>query len=225
MANPGCGCSCWALPRSPFALFLCWMAKRISGWGICVSPFAVCVCFCLFLCYDLPTYMTTGVHVDVVLTCFFSCKDRASERYRPHRRKKKVAAANWRFKVLRSSFSTATQPRPAGLRRTTGLLHSNCMQSSVHGSRRFHDVKVHLAMAPVAVMLNPHADALTAVCNWKYQRRRPTTGIKVVAHFSPPFGATAVGLTQRAPTAYPLWSKPHCTWPHQCPADIVPSYK
>ena len=88
MANTGCGCSCWALPRSPFALFLCWMAKRISGWGICVSPFAVRVCFCLFLCYDLPTYMTTGVHVDLILTCFFSCKDRASERYRPHREKK-----------------------------------------------------------------------------------------------------------------------------------------
>ena len=78
----------------------------------------------------------------------------------------------------------------------------------------FHDVKVHLAMAPVAVMLNLHADALTAVCNWKYQRGRPTTGIKV-AHFSPPFGATAVGLAQRAPTAYPTWSKPYCTvWPH-----------
>ena len=93
-----------------------------------------------------------------------------------------------------------------------------CVLFSVHGSRRFHDVKVHLAMAPVAVMLNLHADALTAVCNWKYQRRRPTTGIKV-AHFSPPFGATAVGLTQRAPTAYPLWSKPHCTvWPHQLPS-------
>jgi hypothetical protein len=93
-----------------------------------------------------------------------------------------------------------------------------CVLFSVHGSRRFHDVKVHLAMAPVAVMLNLHADALTAVCNWKYQRRRPTTGIKV-AHSSPPFGATAVRLTQRAPTAYPLWSKSHWTvWPHQLPS-------
>ena len=87
LANLGCGCFCWTLPRSLFALFLCWMAKRISGWGICVSPFAVWVCF--FGCaFDLPTYMTTGVHVDVILTCFFSCKDRASERYRPHQRKK-----------------------------------------------------------------------------------------------------------------------------------------
>jgi len=48
------------------------LAKRISGWMICVWPFAVCVCFCLFLCYDLPTYMTTGVYIDVVLPCFFS---------------------------------------------------------------------------------------------------------------------------------------------------------
>ena len=47
----------------------------------------VFVVFCL--CWDLPTYMTTGVHVDLILTCFFSCKDRASERYRPHRREKK----------------------------------------------------------------------------------------------------------------------------------------
>ena len=89
LANLGCGCFCWALPRSLFALFLCWMAKRISGWGICVSPFAVCVCCFLFCAFDLPSYMTTGVHVDVILTCFFSCKDRASERYRPHQRKKK----------------------------------------------------------------------------------------------------------------------------------------
>ena len=55
--------------------------------------FALCGLGLLFLlCCDLPTYMTTGVHVDVILTCFFSCKDRASERYRPHQRKKKRLA-------------------------------------------------------------------------------------------------------------------------------------
>ena len=54
--------------------------------------FALCGLGLLFLlCCDLPTYMTTGVHVDVILTCFFSCKDRASERYRPHQREKKSA--------------------------------------------------------------------------------------------------------------------------------------
>ena len=52
--------------------------------------FALCGLGLLFLlCCDLLTYMTTGVHVDVILTCFFSCKDRASERYRPRQRKKK----------------------------------------------------------------------------------------------------------------------------------------
>ena len=33
----------------------------------------------------------------------------------------------------------------------------------------------------------------------------------------PPFGATAVGLTQSAPTAYPSWSKLRCT-AHQLPS-------
>ena len=38
--------------------------------------FALCGLGLLFLlCCDLPTYMSTGVHVDVILTCFFSCKD------------------------------------------------------------------------------------------------------------------------------------------------------
>ena len=88
----------------------------------------------------------------------------------------------------------------------------------VHSSCSFNDVKVHLAMAPDAVVLNLHADALTVICNEKYQRRRPTTGI-TVAHLFPPFGATAVGLTQPAPTAYPSWRKLRCTaWPHQLPS-------
>ena len=70
------------------ALFLCWMAKRISGWGICVSPFVVFL-FVVVCAVDLPFYMTTGVNVDVMLNCFFTCKDRASERDRPYQRKKK----------------------------------------------------------------------------------------------------------------------------------------
>jgi hypothetical protein len=43
------GCFCWALPLLLFALLLCWMAKRISGWGICVSPFVVFL-FVVVLC-------------------------------------------------------------------------------------------------------------------------------------------------------------------------------
>ena len=52
----------------------------------------------------------------------------------------------------------------------------------MHGSCSFNDVKVHLAMAPDAVVFNLHADAPAVICNEKYQRRRPTTGI-MVAHF------------------------------------------
>ena len=89
MANPGCGCSCWALPRSPFC-FVSLLDGEAHIW-LGDLRFALCgsCVFLVFLCWDLPTYMTTGVHVDLILTCFFSCKDRASERYRPHRREKK----------------------------------------------------------------------------------------------------------------------------------------
>ena len=67
-------------------------------------------------------------------------------------------------------------------------------------------------MAPDAVVLNLHTDALEVICNGEYQRRRPTTRI-TVASFAP-----AVELTQPTPTAYPSWRKLHCTaWPHQLP--------
>ena len=48
----------------------------------------VCFCLCLFCVVDLPCYMTTGVNVDFILNCFFTCKDRALERDRPYQRKK-----------------------------------------------------------------------------------------------------------------------------------------
>ena len=63
--------------------------------------------------------------------------------------------------------------------------------------------------APVAVMLNLRADALTAACSGDYQYRRPTTGIKA-AHCP-------------IDTACPCRS-----WPHgqiNCTADIVPSWR
>ena len=52
-------------------------------------------------------------------------------------------------------------------------------------------------MAPVAVMLNLRADALTAAYSGDNQRGRPTTGNKAAHCLSP--GATAVQLTQPAP--------------------------
>ena len=54
-------------------------------------------------------------------------------------------------------------------------------------------------MAPVAVMLNLRADALTAAYSGDYQLGRPTTGRKA-AHCLSLTGATAVQLTQPAPT-------------------------
>ena len=52
--------------------------------------------FVVVCAVDLPFYMTTGVNVDVILNCFFTCKDRASERDRPYQRKKNV----WLFLCL-----------------------------------------------------------------------------------------------------------------------------
>ena len=73
----------------PVRFLLCfsagWRSAYLAG-GSALRPLRfVFVVFCAF---DLPTYMTTGVHVDVILNGFFSCKDRASERDRPYQRKK-----------------------------------------------------------------------------------------------------------------------------------------
>ena len=69
-----------------FALLLCWMAKRISGWG---SAFRLLSgCFCVLFCFDLACYMTKGVNVDFISNCFFTCKDRALERDRPYQGEK-----------------------------------------------------------------------------------------------------------------------------------------
>ena len=74
----------------PVRFLLCFSAGWRSAYLAGDLRFALCgLGFLFLLYYDLPTYMTTGVHVDVILTCFFSCKDRASERYRPHQRKTK----------------------------------------------------------------------------------------------------------------------------------------
>ena len=52
-------------------------------FAFCVVVFVFCFVF------DLPCYMTTGVNVDFISNCFFTCKNRALERDRPHQRKKK----------------------------------------------------------------------------------------------------------------------------------------
>ena len=80
-------------------------------------------------------------------------------------------------------------------------------------------------MAPVAVMFNLRADALTAAYRGNNQRGRPTTGSKA-AHYLSPTGATAVQLTQPATSSYRDGTS--CAEPHgpiNCLADIVPSYR
>ena len=83
------GCFCWALPR----LLFCFVSLLDGEAHIWLGD--LCLAFCVFLfvvvcAVDLPFYMTTGVNVDVILNCFFTCKDRASERDRPYQRKKKL---------------------------------------------------------------------------------------------------------------------------------------
>ena len=79
------------LGLAPFAFcFAClldderqiWLGDlRVAFWLV---VFVSCSGF-----YDLPCYMTTCVHVEFISNCFFTCKDRALERDRPYRRKKK----------------------------------------------------------------------------------------------------------------------------------------
>ena len=99
MANP---CSwLFLLGPAPFAVLLCFSAGWRSAYLAGGSAFRLlwCFCFVVVCAVDLPYYMTTGVNVDVILNCFFTCKDRASERDRPYQRKKKTksnaSVAEW----------------------------------------------------------------------------------------------------------------------------------
>ena len=90
----------WLFLLGPAPFAFCFVSLLDGEAHIWLGDLRFALCgSCLFLfvlfCYDLPIYMTTGVHVDLILTCFFSCKDRASERYRPHRRKKKREDSEW----------------------------------------------------------------------------------------------------------------------------------
>ena len=74
----------------PVCFLLCFSAGWRSAYLAGGSAFRLLwFVFVVFCAVDLPSYMTTGVNVDVILNCFFSCKDRASERDRPYQRKKK----------------------------------------------------------------------------------------------------------------------------------------
>ena len=74
----------------PFRFLLCfsagWRNANLAGGSACRLLFG---CFCvLFWVFDLPCYMTTGVNVEFISNCFFTCKDRALERDRPYQREK-----------------------------------------------------------------------------------------------------------------------------------------
>ena len=74
----------------PVCFLLCFSAGWRSAYLAGGSAFRLLwFVFVVFCAVDLPSYMTTGVNVDVILNCFFSCKDRASERDRPYHREKK----------------------------------------------------------------------------------------------------------------------------------------
>ena len=75
----------------PFCCLLCFSAGWRNAYLAGGSAFRLlwCFCLCLFCVVDLPYYMTTGVNVDFISNCFFTCKDRALERDRPYQRKKK----------------------------------------------------------------------------------------------------------------------------------------
>ena len=78
------------LDPAPFAFLLCFSAGWRSAYLAGGSAFRLLwFVFVVFCAVDLPSYMTTGVNVDVILNCFFSYKNRASERDRPYQRKKK----------------------------------------------------------------------------------------------------------------------------------------
>ena len=74
----------------PFCCLLCFSAGWRNAYLAGGSAFRLlwCFCLCLVCVVDLPSYMTTGVNVDFISNCFFTCKDRALERDRPYQRKK-----------------------------------------------------------------------------------------------------------------------------------------
>ena len=60
-------------------------------WDLDLDPKASgALCVVVFV-FDLPCYMTTGVNVDFISNCSFTCEDRALERDRPYLRKKRFS--------------------------------------------------------------------------------------------------------------------------------------
>ena len=78
--------------------------------------------------------MTTGVNVDFILNCFFTCKDRALERDRPYQREKKnLLSSADQVKLDMTQSSTAPQiDRPT-------IINSHCHHLNALGLLTFYD--------------------------------------------------------------------------------------
>ena len=103
----------------PFRFLLCLSAgwRNASGWGICVSPLVW-----LFLCLVLGFMIchTTS-------NCFFTYKDRALDRDRPHQRKK----------CLSPEVSTALASRTVDRLTASGFFSSSIdRENSRRGNRK-----------------------------------------------------------------------------------------
>ena len=101
-------CCSWLflLGLAPFAFcFACLLDGETQIWlgDLGVAFWLVVFVSCSGF-YDLPRYMTTCVHVEFISKCFFTCKDRALERDRPYRRKKKIRGTRSTWSTLWSNF-------------------------------------------------------------------------------------------------------------------------
>ena len=75
----------------PFPFVVCFASLLDGKTHIWLGDLRFAFCLVVFVfcsVFDLPCYMTTGVNVDFISNCFFTCKDRALERDRPYQRKK-----------------------------------------------------------------------------------------------------------------------------------------
>ena len=108
----------------PFCCLLCFSAGWRNAYLAGGSAFRLlwCFCLCLFCVVDLPCYMTTGVNVDFISNCFFTCKDRALERDRPYQRKKNGGSRTIDTSISPPSFLMSSgRPSWAG----KGLVFAN----------------------------------------------------------------------------------------------------
>ena len=81
----------WLFLLGPAPFAFCFASLLDGETHIWLGDLRFAFCLVVFVfcsVFDLPCYMTTGVNVDFISNCFFTCKDRALERDRPYQRKK-----------------------------------------------------------------------------------------------------------------------------------------